>query len=93
MNKNVSIESLGLQISPEDDVIVLLKDLSPGDYYVEQACKTVRISETIPLGFKVAIKEKKIGEPIIRYGFPIGFATQKIHVGQIVHTHNLKSSR
>lgn len=42
-------------------------------------------------GHKVAIKDIKKGEQVIKYGFPIGLATEEIKQGDAVHTHNLKT--
>lgn len=47
--------------------------------------------EDIPQGHKFVIKEIKNGDPVIKYGFRIGFAQADIPVGAWVHTHNLKT--
>ena len=43
-------------------------------------------------GHKYALKFIKKGENIIKYGSPIGHATQDIEKGEHVHTHNLKTN-
>lgn len=43
-------------------------------------------------GHKYALKEIRKGESVIKYGFPIGIATQDIAFGEKVHTHNLKTA-
>jgi altronate hydrolase len=43
-------------------------------------------------GHKYALKFIKKGENIIKYGSPIGHATQDIEIGEHVHTHNLKTN-
>ncbi len=43
-------------------------------------------------GHKIALKEIKEGEKIIKYGNPIGVATEKILPGAWVHSHNLKTA-
>jgi altronate hydrolase len=43
----------------------------------------------IPMGHKVALRDIKKGEPVIKYGFPIGEATEDIPKGGHVHSHNL----
>lgn len=43
-------------------------------------------------GHKYAIGEIAKGEQIIKYGFPIGHATEKIGAGEQVHSHNMKSN-
>ena len=41
------------------------------------------------MGHKVALRDIKKGEPVIKYGFPIGEATEDIPKGGHVHSHNL----
>lgn len=45
----------------------------------------------ISAGHKVALKDIKAGEKIIKYGFPIGVATGDISKGDWVHVHNVKT--
>lgn len=42
-------------------------------------------------GHKYARCNIKKGEPVIKYGFPIGFASADIAQDEHVHTHNLKT--
>ena len=44
----------------------------------------------IKFGHKVALRAIQSGESIIKYGIPIGIATQDIQPGEHVHTHNCK---
>lgn len=43
-------------------------------------------------GHKIAEKDIKKGEKVIKYGFPIGVATEDIKKGEAVHTQNLKTA-
>ena len=43
-------------------------------------------------GHKYAVRDIQKGEQIIKYGFPIGVASQDIKLGEQVHSHNLKTS-
>ncbi len=43
-------------------------------------------------GHKYALCDIKKGENVIKYGFPIGHATEDIKKGDHVHTHNLKTN-
>lgn len=43
-------------------------------------------------GHKVALKDIHEGENVIKYGFPIGHATENIKSGERVHTDNLKTN-
>ncbi len=46
----------------------------------------------IETGHKSALVDIAEGENVIKYGFPIGHATQPIKKGEHVHTHNLKTN-
>lgn len=43
-------------------------------------------------GHKIALEDIKSGENIIKYGYPIGYATEDINAGDHVHTHNIKTN-
>ena len=43
-------------------------------------------------GHKYALRDIKAGENIIKYGNPIGHATEDIKAGEHVHTHNVKTN-
>ncbi len=57
----------------------------------------VRINERdnvgvdIESGHKYALRSIKIGDDVIKYGYPIGIATCDIEEGDHVHSHNIKS--
>ncbi len=48
--------------------------------------------ESIGAGHKIALQDIPAGEKIIKYGNPIGIATQDIKAGEWVHSHNLKTA-
>ncbi|MGN1116099.1 MAG: UxaA family hydrolase [Candidatus Ornithomonoglobus sp.] len=43
-------------------------------------------------GHKVALRDIKAGDDIIKYGYPIGHALEDIKEGEHVHTHNIKTN-
>jgi len=43
-------------------------------------------------GHKIALTDIKKGENVIKYGYPIGHATEDIKAGEHVHTHNIKTN-
>lgn len=47
----------------------------------------------VPYGHKIAVKDIKKDELIIKYGEEIGIATKDIKKGEYVHVHNLDSMR
>jgi (2R)-sulfolactate sulfo-lyase subunit alpha len=47
----------------------------------------------IPIGHKVAIRDIKAGDTIIKYGVDIGRAIADIGAGEHLHVHNVKTKR
>jgi len=85
-----------LRINARDNVAVALVDLSPGTTLDlgESVLEPHFISrEAIPFGHKVAIARIAKGQPVTKYGAPIGVAKEDIAPGEHVHVHNLRSVR
>jgi SAF domain-containing protein len=81
-----------LVISDRDNVATALETLQPGR--TVQLCEVaVTVCQEIPRGHKMAIRLIVAGEPVVKYGSPIGIATADILAGAHVHTHNVASSR
>ena len=78
-------------ITAKDNVAVALRALSSGETITDGNI-TVTLLQEIPFGHKFALREIALGENIIKYGHPIGHATQTIQAGQHIHTHNLKTN-
>ena len=81
-----------LVISERDNVATALQPLDEGRI-IEIGSVSVTVREGIPSGHKVALRAIAAGEPVIKYGSPIGTATEAIEPGTHVHTHNVASSR
>lgn len=79
-----------LKIHPNDTVAVALTPL-PGKTVLRIGPNRLTLREDIPAGHKFALLPIAQNEPVIKYGFPIGHATQPISPGSWVHTHNLKT--
>ena len=54
---------------------------------------TLESLQDIPLGHKVALRDFKVGDTIIKYGCDIGKVVQPIKAGDHVHVHNVKTKR
>ena len=81
-----------LVISERDNVATALETLEPGRRVsIGQSQLVVR--ERIPHGHKVALTDIVAGQPVVKYGSPIGLASADIPAGAHVHTHNVASSR
>ena len=79
-----------VRIAPQDLVAVALRPLRAGETVAADG-GTVTLREDIPMGHKTALREIRKGEAVIKYGFPIGEATEDIPAGAHVHTHNLRT--
>ena len=80
-----------LQINEKDNIILALKDLKK-DTQLNVNGIIVQLKEDIYRGHKIALKEIKEHEDIVKYGYPIGHALKTIAAGEIVHTHNAKTN-
>jgi altronate hydrolase len=80
-----------LQIDPHDNVAVSLDGLRAGQT-LEFFQRRFTVSRDIPRGHKVALRDLAAGENIVKYGHPIGHATQAVAAGDWVHVHNLKTN-
>lgn len=83
------------QITQDDNVATCVADiLEDEEVYVklDEKENNYRANSDISFGHKIATKEIKKGESIIKYGTEIGFATHDIKIGDWVHTHNVKDN-
>jgi altronate hydrolase len=81
-----------LVISVRDNVATALQALAPGQR-LDLGESTLIVEEPIAPGHKIALTAIAVGEPVIKYGSPIGTASHDIAPGTHVHTHNVASSR
>lgn len=79
-----------IRIHSDDNVAVALQPLAAGVEIVLSDARILTRSD-IPRGHKLALDEIEPGESVVKYGFPIGRATQKISAGEWIHTHNLET--
>lgn len=79
-----------LLLSPGDSVYVLRDQIAAGET-VWVAGVAVAFPQALGLGHKIARVTIPAGAAVIKYGAPIGRATQDIAPGDHVHLHNLKS--
>ena len=83
----------GIQISAEDNVVTVTHSADAGDlicYTSGGAAHELTAVSEIPKYHKAACREIPAGQPIIKYGEPIGIAGVPIPPGTHVHTHNLQ---
>ena len=73
-----------IRLHPDDGVVIARATLLPGT----QVAEGVGVTQRIPAGHKAAVRAHAPGDPVIRYGQIIGFATAPIAAGEHVHEHN-----
>ncbi len=81
------------QVNLEDNVATLLQDAGaePATILGASWRATVTLLEEVALGHKVCTRPVSKGELILKYGVPIGVATEDIPIGAWVHLHNCSS--
>lgn len=80
-----------IKINPADNIIVAV-EIIPAGSTIEIDGKSLQVSRAIPAGHKVAVQDFEPGDNIIKYGFPIGHATQAIPAGGWVNERNIKTN-
>ncbi|MHB1950489.1 MAG: UxaA family hydrolase [Acidiferrobacteraceae bacterium] len=78
--------------------VVVVEDVQAGQDltgWVMDLDKTIHLHarDPIPLGHKIALRDIKAGEAIIKYGHDIGKAVADIPQGRHAHVHSIKTKR
>ncbi|MCK4788863.1 MAG: UxaA family hydrolase [Desulfobacteraceae bacterium] len=85
-----------LRLSDKDNVATSLENIESGVVVLVRLgrdSEEITALERIPFGFKIAVTAISKGAPVIKYGEPIGIASQDIKKGQLVHVHNIEGAR
>lgn len=82
----------------QDTVGVAVVDLKAGQALEGRSLDTneslnAKANMDIPLGHKIALKDFKVGDTVIKYGCDIGRVVAPIKAGDHVHVHNVKTKR
>ena len=82
----------------QDTVGVAVTDLKAGQLVRGRSLHgssspRVKVLSDIPLGHKIALRDFKPGDTVIKYGVDIGKIVAPIRKGAHVHVHNLKTKR
>lgn len=79
-----------------DNVATALTELTEGETVraaLDDLSYDVTLRADIPFGHKYAICDIPEGQEVLKYGLPIGKATEDIKAGEWVHVHNCRSDR
>lgn len=79
-----------IKINQADNVAVALRDLVKGEVIALDG--EITLVNDIARGHKFALSDIKSGEPVIKYGFSIGYAKEDIEKGSHIHVHNLRTT-
>lgn len=77
-----------------DDVATAIAELPANESVtvsLDDRSVEVVLAEEIQFGHKFALRDIAQGEPILKYGLPIGNALTDIRAGEWVHVHNCRS--
>lgn len=77
-----------VKVNEKDNVATLLKNFLKGSMAGD-----ITLLDDISKGHKIALKDIKKGEYIIKYGEYIGIASMDIKKGEHVHVHNIEGIR
>ena len=78
--------------------VVVIEKVTPNqdcNCWIMENDKSAKIQSKseIPLGHKIAMKDLKEGDTILKYGYDIGKVVKNINKGEHVHVHNVKTKK
>jgi altronate hydrolase len=75
-----------LRLAEEDNIVVAAEKIDPG----AEILPGVVVGQRVPFGHKIAARPIATGEPVVKFGQIIGFASKPIAPGDWVHEHNVE---
>ena len=78
--------------------VVVVEDVQPGKEvsgWIMETDETIGFKslDTVPLGHKIALRDMKVGDTVLKYGHDVGRIVADVGQGYNVHVHNLKTKR
>ncbi|MTD27535.1 UxaA family hydrolase [Erwinia sorbitola] len=80
-----------IKIHSLDNVAVALRDLEEGEI-VSVAEHALVLKQAVGRGHKFALEPLEVNAQVMKYGLPIGHATQPIAAGEIIHSNNARTN-
>ncbi|MDR2174467.1 MAG: UxaA family hydrolase [Synergistaceae bacterium] len=84
-------------VAAKDDVAVVIRDVAAGERIAARRENGPPLELTavtaVPAGHKIALRDFRRGENVLKYGSVIGAASEYIPKGAHVHIHNLEGLR
>ncbi|MCF0136795.1 MAG: UxaA family hydrolase [Oscillospiraceae bacterium] len=89
---------LALWVNDKDNVATVFCNDAAGGTELTLRSKSgageqITAADSIPYGHKIAVRDIRKGEHIIKYGESIGAASTDIRRGDYVHVHNMEALR
>jgi altronate hydrolase len=78
-----------IRLQPVDDVAIAAGDIPAGEQ-VDAGAGPLTVRDHVQRGHKIALRDLRRGDRVLRYGQVIGFAGRDISAGEHVHVHNLE---
>jgi len=80
-----------VRVAGDDNVAVALRPISAGERVNVEGLALTAGAE-IGAGHKIALEQIRAGDVVVKFGVPIGIATESIAAGDWVHSHNLRTA-
>ena len=94
MNAGSKTTPICVLLHPDDNVAVMLEDGQEGQTVEIKGARTqkatITLRDAVRKSHKVAVAPIEPDKPVIKFGQVIGISSNFIHVGEHVHTHNVK---
>jgi altronate dehydratase len=90
----MALKAKAIVIHERDNVATALSSLAAGArvrVVVRGRSESITLASDIPMGHKFSLRAIVRGQPVIKYGEPIGEAAADIGRGEHVHVHNVVS--
>jgi (2R)-sulfolactate sulfo-lyase subunit alpha len=78
--------------------VVVVENVAPDQTltgWVMETDETIQVKalDPVPLGHKIALRDIKSGETVLKYGHDVGRTVADVTKGRHVHVHNMKTKR
>lgn len=78
--------------------VVVVEDVKSGKDltgWIMETDETIQLKslDAVPLGHKIALRDLKAGDTVLKYGHDVGRTVADVAQGRHVHTQNLKTKR
>lgn len=90
----MAVNTRSFQVHVADNVATLIDDATEGQdvQALGPGARMITAGEPVAQGHKIALRDIAPGEPVIKFGVPIGRAAKPIRAGDWVHLHNCTSN-